>query len=305
MLNRLASLLQDPPPALACELSEAGIAVARTSPEVAIDFYPLEPGVLSVSPVHDNILRPEEFSRVVRSLAPVNGNRKRRDMALILPDDSARVAVLDFDKFPGDPKEQASLVRFRMKKAVPFDIEAATVSFWPQRGQGGKVDVAAVVTPREIVARYEAPFREAGLNPGLVTTSSLAALELVGAPGVAVLAKVTGRTLSVLVLESGALKLMRCLELERASLPEISAELYPTFVYVEDNLGAKARQLILCGFGAIMDKARQRFQDELGLEVEPLRSAHGVAGEHNAGLLGWVQSLARPALRASAGGREP
>ena len=32
-------------------------------------------------------------------------------------------AVLAFDQFPTDPREQASLVRFRMKKSVPFDVE--------------------------------------------------------------------------------------------------------------------------------------------------------------------------------------
>ncbi len=51
--------------------------------------------------------------------------RKRRDVALILPDFSARISVLDFDQFPTDPKEQASLIRFRLKRSVPFDVESA------------------------------------------------------------------------------------------------------------------------------------------------------------------------------------
>ena len=42
--------------------------------------------------------------------------RKRRDVALILPDYCTRIAVLDFDNFPSDPKEQVSLVRFRLKE---------------------------------------------------------------------------------------------------------------------------------------------------------------------------------------------
>ena len=66
------------------------------------------------------------------------------------------------------------------------------------------MDVVVVMAPLEIVARYEAPFRAAGMNPGLVTTSSLAALELAPEAGLSVLAKLTGRVLTVLVREKSA-----------------------------------------------------------------------------------------------------
>ena len=65
-----------------------------------------------------------------------------------------------------------------MKRSVPFDVESAAVSYWAQARGGKKMDVVVVMAPLEIVSRYEAPFRAAGMNPGLVTTSSLAALEL-------------------------------------------------------------------------------------------------------------------------------
>ena len=42
----------------------------------------------------------------VRSLAGTQALRKRKDVALILPDFCTRIAVLDFDNFPSDPKEQ-------------------------------------------------------------------------------------------------------------------------------------------------------------------------------------------------------
>src|SRR4051794_35130256 len=172
----LASFFQDPPPAYAFEISEAGIACASMANAPQIDFHPLSPGTIAVSPLRDNILMPDELSAAVRAVAPANGNRKRRDMALILPDYCSRVAVLDFDNFPADPKEQLSLVRFRMKKSVPFDVEAAAVGYWAQPAAGSKVvgskiDVLAAVAPVEIVARYEAPFRAVGMNPGFVTTS--------------------------------------------------------------------------------------------------------------------------------------
>jgi hypothetical protein len=156
-----------------------------------------------------------------------------------------------------------------------------------------KMDVVAVLAPLEIVARYEAPFRMAGLNPGLITTSSLAALELAPEAGLTVVAKLSGRVLTVLVRQKASLKLVRCLEIPSSDLEDIAAVLVPTFVYMEDNLGGRAEHLFLCGFGAQTGEAQRRLAEELAVEVEPMRSALGAPGETNAGLLGYLRSIAR------------
>ncbi len=293
ILDKLKSVLQDPPPAMAFEISEAGIAVARIGHKTELEWQPLKPGTLSVSPLKENVIDPDEFMGTVRSLANTQTTRKRKDVALILPDYSTRIAVLDFDNFPSDAKEQSSLVRFRLKRSVPFDVESAALSYWVQPGPDHKVDVLVVLTPLEIIARYEAPFRAAGMNPGLVTTSSMAALELAPDTGLHVVAKLSGHVLTVLVRDKSVIKLVRCLELSSSQLDEVAAVLLPTFVYIEDNLGARAEGLLLCGFGERTAEAQQRFAGELQLEVEPLRSALGMPGESNAGLLGYLRSIAR------------
>ena len=293
LLDRLKVLLLDPPPAMAFEISGAGIAAARIESRVELEFRPLKPGTLAISPVKENIADADEFSLAVRSLAGAQSGRKRRDVALILPDNCARIMVLDFDSFPSDPKEQLALIRFRLKRSVPFDVESSAVSYWAQPAVNKKTEVVAVVAPLEIVSRYEAPFRAAGMLPGLVTTSALAALELAPEGGIAVLAKITGRVLSVLVRSKGALKLARCLELPSAGLEDVADVLIPTFVYVEDNLGARPEKLVLCGFGARTEDAVRHFGEELGVETEPLRSPLGTPGEDNAGLLGYLRSIAK------------
>src|ERR1017187_9799035 len=232
----IAAILQEPPPSMAFEISEAGISVARLAAETELDFHPLKPGVLAITPLKDNVVMPDELSIAVRELAPQNGNRKRRDVALILPDYSSRIAVLDFDNFPSDTKEQLSLIRFRIKKSVPFDVEAAAISYFVQPAEGKKFDVVVVVAPLEVISRYEAPFRSAGMNPGLVTTSSLAALNL-----------------------------------------------------VEDG-----------GIAERMEPARQQFQSELGVEVQPVRSPLAPPGENNAGLLGYLKSVGQTSRSARA-----
>jgi len=278
---------------MAFEISEAGIAAARIGSRAELGFQPLKPGTVSVSPIHQNVADPEEFAQAVCALTGTQAARKRKEVALILPDFSSRLAVLDFDSFPSEPKEQLSLVKFRLKRSVPFDVESAAVGYWAQVGADQRIDVVTVVTPLEIVARYEAPFRASGMHPGLVTISALAALELAPEKGLTAVAKLTGRALSVLVRDKTTLKLTRCVELPSTDLDDVAAVLIPTFVYVEDNLGGRAERLALCGFGARTDEAARRFEEELGVEAEPLRSPLGTPGEHNAGLLGYLRSIAK------------
>jgi type IV pilus assembly protein PilM len=293
VLTSLAGLLRDPPPRYAFEVSEAGIAAAEMAAAPKVSFAALEPDVIALSPLRDNVARPEAVLAQVRALAPGDGSRKRRRAALILPDYAVRVTVVDFDSFPSDAREQASLVRFRLKRSVPFDVESAAVSFRAQRhsGDGKRVDVAVAVAPLEIVARYEAPFRLAGFHIGWVTTSTLAALELVPATGLKVLAKLTGRILSLAVVASGVLKLIRAIQLSEVNPEEILGHLHPTFAYVEDQLSASPDTLLLCGFGAEIEGARSWLGSALRVKTEPLASHWGLPGEFNAGLLGYLESL--------------
>ena len=113
-----------------------------------VQFQAFEPGVLAVSPWHDNIQQPQALLSHIQALAL--GNGKRRRAALILPDYCARVAVLDFDTFPTNPEEQQALVRFRLKKSVPFEVESAVVSYVEQSRKTnakseGAIEVLAAV----------------------------------------------------------------------------------------------------------------------------------------------------------------
>ncbi len=289
----LSRLLKDPPPAFAFELSEAGIAVARQGRPPQIRFQPLAPEVISASPTRDNILKPDELAAQVRALAGAKESRKRHEAVLILPDASARVLVIDFDAFPSEPHEQLSLVRFRIKKGLPFDMESAALSYWPQAGSGNgkRVDVVVAVAPIEIIARYEAPFRASGLHPGLVTTSTLAALELVRDAAVSIMVKLSSRFLTISVLDRGVLKLLRSIELAEVSTAELIAPLHPTFAYAEDQLSARPEKILICGFGTAGEEIRLAFERELDVPVEMLQSRFGTPQAHNAGLLGYLESV--------------
>src|ERR1051326_7912480 len=97
LIDKVRSILQEPPPSMAFEISEAGIASARIGPRTELEFHPLKPGTLSVSPLKENVIDLDEFTGSVRALAGTQAARRRREVALILPDFSARLSVLDFD----------------------------------------------------------------------------------------------------------------------------------------------------------------------------------------------------------------
>src|SRR4051794_11347477 len=139
-LRNITGFLQDPPPEYVFEISERGIAYLRPGSSRQVGFEAVKDDVLAISPLRDNILRPDEFAaRVASAAGPAT--KKRRRAVLILPDYCARVAVLDFDKFPDKPEEQMTLVRFRMKKGVPFDIDDAALSYYAQNTAKGKIEL--------------------------------------------------------------------------------------------------------------------------------------------------------------------
>ncbi len=285
----ISRIIDDPPPQYVFELSEAGLAVARIEPhgEPRIGFEPFPPETISVSPVRDNVLQMDALSAAVGTFAPKDGKRARA--VLILPDFSVRVSVLDFDSFPADAEQQRALVRFRIRKSLPFDVDAASLSYYAQPN-GKKWDVVVAVAPVEILARYEAPFRAAGFHPGVVSTSSLCALEMVKDDGVSVVAKLSGRTLTLAVAAGGALKLHRTIELTTSDPAEVASHLFPTFAYMEDQLNARPERVLVCGFGARTHDIWSEIGREVDAEAEPLRSRFGSPEQHNAGLFGYLET---------------
>lgn len=291
LLDQLKSLVEEPPPLFAFELSEAGVAHAqrRRKDGPSIGFRPFSAPAIHVSPVRENIVDPELLGAHIAALPTVDGKR-RGDAAVILPDYSTRVALLDFDSFPKDPTEQMALVRFRLKKAVPFDTESAAVSYQARKGAGKTTEVLVAAASQEIVAKYEAPFRAAGYQPGYITTSMLAALDLLPKSGLQVCAKIGGHNLTVAVCRGRLPRLVRCVEVDHFTAEEVMGVLYPTFAYAEDELKERPSRMFVCGFEVLDDWTRKQCETEMGIAFEPLMSDWGPAAEVNAGLLGWLQA---------------
>ena len=278
-LDQILGILKDPPPEFVFEIAADGIAVSRTRPPATVQQAVLRPGILAPSPVKENILDAAAFSEAVRRLIPPVGSG-RRTAALVLPDNCVRIAVLDFDTLPEKDEDRRALIGLRLRKSVPFDIDEAAIS-WHEAAPNRLV---VVLAPLEVIAHYEAPFRAAGLNPGLVTVSSLATLELLPRTGSFLLARRAPGTLTVLVVKDGAVTIARSLELNDEGddvVGEISSDIYPAMTYAEDQTGARPDKLYLAGFTA---DAAARLSIELDIPAEMLPQA-------NPGLSGYLAAL--------------
>ncbi|HVW08330.1 MAG TPA: hypothetical protein VHC90_07090 [Bryobacteraceae bacterium] len=283
-LDTIQSFLKDPPPEFAFEISAAGIAMSRTRPPAVAQRMPLPEGVVVPSPVKENVTDPAVFADAVRKLVPNPSGHPL--VTLILPDNAMRLSVLDFDNLPEKEEERTALIRFRLKKTVPFDVETASVAWFAQPGN----KVIAALAPAGTIAQYEAPFRAAKLRPGVVMPAALAMLELLPLSGSFLVAHLHSGALSVLVVSNGILTLVRSLELASHSdsavdfLDEIVAGLYATRIYMEDQGDMKPDRLYLAGFGDDTSRAAQRLGAELDLPVEFVQQA-------DPGLAGYLYSL--------------
>ncbi len=284
----LLDLLRDPPPEFVFEVAADGIAMSRTRPPGEVHHVPLQPGVLAPSPVKENILDVAAFTEAVRQLTPNGSSRGKRRAALVLPDNSARIVVLDFDNLPEKEDERRQLISFRLRKSVPFDVDEAALSYFPQAGK--KVIVA--VAPAGIIDHYEAPFRAAGWHPGLVTVSSLAILDLLPAAGSIVLAHLSPGVLTVIAMSAGVVTIVRSVEIaedEAHPLDEVIAAVFPTLAYIEDQTQSRPEKLYIAGFD---EAATLRLAVELDIPVEPVH-------EQYPGLAGYLASVS-PAQRKAA-----
>ena len=106
--------------------------------------------------------------------------QRGRDVTLVVPDAAVRVLLLDFDALPAKAAEALPVVRFRLKKLLPFDADDAAVSYQVMATSRDGLQVLAVAMPREVLAEYESVVREAGFEPGAVLPSTLAALAGLG-----------------------------------------------------------------------------------------------------------------------------
>jgi type IV pilus assembly protein PilM len=275
--TRIASNSGGRPPA-AVELSSEGVLAAalpaaRSRRSASAEkgcvyaFAPLASGALIPSLDEPNLRAPEVVASAIRSALSQVAPRTRA-VTLVLPDTLVRVFVLDFDSIPAKASEAVPVVRFRLRKMVPFDVEPAGVSYQVLAQNESECKVLAAIVPGPILAEYEAAVRDAGYEPGAVLSSSLAALEAADATEGVLAANLSARSITTAVTSGQDLLLYRTLDLPpdpASRAAEISRSIAVAAAYFEDKLGAPPRRLYYAGIESLVQFAESIGNPEIAI----------------------------------------
>jgi type IV pilus assembly protein PilM len=264
-------------PKLACEVAADRVLAGRVSDggDVVAECasHELAPGSVVPDLIETNLRqRGAVYKTIADTLSRVGG--RSRDVIAVLPDAAVRVVLLDFDALPTNHEEAEGVVRFRLKKSLPFDVDKAKVSYHAQLS-GGNVRVIAAVALSSVVEDYEAAFREAGYSPGIVLPSMLAALGAANSAGPTLVIKVDARTTSIAILDKQQLLLFRTLENTRGVTitgDQLAEEVYPSVVFFQDTYHLNIDKIFVAGLPE-SGGAAPALRAQTGAEVKELVGA--------------------------------
>lgn len=226
------------PPA-AVEIATTGV-VAATGATPAYGFAPLAPGTIAPGVAETNLRNPAAVAAAVRQALDAVRPPKRA-VTLLVPDTAARVFVLDFDTLPTKAAEALPILRFRLRKMVPFEVEHAGLGYQILSSGKEGCNVLVSLTPAPVLAEYELAVRTAGYEPGAVLPAALAVLETVGEETALVVAHLSQKSLTTAITRGDDLLLYRTQELptdEEARHQQIQRDIAVAAAFYEDKMGA-------------------------------------------------------------------
>ncbi len=263
-------------PRLACEITSNGVIAGRVSEKgglvEACAARDLAAGSLVPDLMENNLRERGEVLAAIRETLNQVGGRSR-DLIAVLPDAAVRVVLLDFEALPQKPAEAEGVIRFRLKKSLPFDVDKAKVSYHAQTTATG-VRVIAAVALQSVLDDYESTFREAGYIPGIVLPSMLAALGAATTDHPTMVVKVDDRTVSLAILDQQQLLLFRTIENPFGAAitgEQLAEEIYPSVVFFQDTYQLNLEQIFVAGLGE--NAAASALQAQTGARVSDLVSS--------------------------------
>ena len=290
-------------PRTAVELAPEG-ALAATLPSASAApvyaFAPLPPNSLLPGIAEPNIKSPEAVAEALRN-ALDKIEPKKLSVSLIVPDSSARVFVLDFDSLPAKLADAIPVLRFRLRKMVPFDVEHAAISYQILAQDGSSSSAAPLktlvtVVPGPILAEYETAVRSAGYEPGAVLPSSLAALAAIESVEAVLAANLSSVALTTSITAGNDLLLYRTIDLpadNHARVEEVQRSVAVAAAWFEDKLQAPPNRLLYAGAVPAADFTRAIADANLRVvEIAPTPATGGLTAPGPIGFAGVAGALA-------------
>lgn len=262
ILRRLVTnLLPAGRPPVALEIAPIGISAAYRSavgeaPSFA--FQALSAGVVVPGIDGPNFRPPETVSTAIRS-ALEQISPPSRDVTLVLPDSTARVFILDFESLPDDTGEIQEILRFRLRKVIPFDVENAKISYQMLPSSQSKRRALVAVIPGSILAEYEEAVHAAGYDPGSVLPSGLAGLAAITSSEPMLLAFVAERSVITSIIHSNDILLYRTHELSvdpALRSTELRHDIAVAAAYFEDHFTNSPKFLNYAGPDTLQELTR-------------------------------------------------
>jgi len=293
MSAALPRWLSNRPPAAAVEINPRRVTAAVISQQRGtrvLSSYagePLPSGAVDASLNAINVHDPAALSAAIRSVLDRLSSRPRR-IALALPDSVGKLSLVRFEKVPAKTQDLDQLIRWQVRKAAPFRIEDAQVSWVPGivPPEGGR-EFIVTIARRDVIESYERACEAAGAYPGIV---DLATINLVNAvlatDGRAVpsadwlLVHIAADYSTMAVVRGANVIFFRTRPAEKDD--DLADLVHQTAMYHEDRLGGGGfARVVLAGAslrGAdAVDRLRRELEGRLGIRVDPLDFRGAVA----------------------------
>jgi type IV pilus assembly protein PilM len=285
-------------PQTAVEIAPEGALAASLPGGSAAPVYAfaaLRPGALSPGVAGTNVMVPDAVADALRS-AIEQFSPRSRSVTLIVPDMAVRVFVLDFDSFPAKSAEAMPVLRFRLRKMVPFDAEHAALSYQVLAQPSAEpVKVLVTVMPGPVLAEYETAVRAAGFEPGAVLPSGLAALAAVSTAEAALAANLSSAALTTSITRGDDLLLYRTIDLPEdnaARVAEVQRSVAVAAAYYEDKVGSHPRYLHYAGAVPVQEFARAVSDGQFDvIEIAPTPSTGAASALGPIGFAGVAGAL--------------
>ena len=234
-------------PLVAIEVRGSSVGVLRVRREKrrlvvgAAAVMELPPGTLSLSLTQPNILEGQRFRQAIHGALERAGILGGAKVALVLPDTAARVALVPVIEVPSrKAAEIDELLRFRLRKSVPFEVREARLAYAIAGDRpADTIVVATAFGP--VVEQYEEACRSLGLEPGLVEIAGLALARAAFPPpasGDGLLVNWDEGYVTIAVARNGWPVLLRTLSGAAAASPsDVIREVSSTLIYYRERLG--------------------------------------------------------------------
>jgi type IV pilus assembly protein PilM len=214
----------------------------------------------------------------------------------VIPDTAVRVFVLDFDTLPARASEAIPVLRFRLRKMVPFDVEHAGLSYQILTQTKTEARVLVAVLPSNILDEYETAVRGAGYEPGAVMPSALAALATLESDEPLLAAVLSKVAITTSITRGDDLLLYRTLDLPEdpgQRLLEVQRSVAVAAAYYEDKVSVLPRELYFAGNGTAAEFERWFGTSELKIiDLAPRPSSGAATSLSNMSIAGLSGALA-------------